>query len=58
MNVCIARNEKDAKTLGPQMIFVTMKNGHSEPLPDVASRWKEVSALHSNKNLYTHMDIL
>ncbi|KAL3668245.1 hypothetical protein V7S43_006340 [Phytophthora oleae] len=36
------KNEKDARALGPQMIFVTMKNGHSEPLPDVASRWKEM----------------
>ncbi|KAG7393536.1 hypothetical protein PHYPSEUDO_007373 [Phytophthora pseudosyringae] len=36
------KNEEEAKALGPQMIFVTMKDGHSEPLPDVASRWKEM----------------
>ncbi|POM67749.1 Hypothetical protein PHPALM_16189, partial [Phytophthora palmivora] len=33
-------DEDEAKTLGPQMIFVTMKDDRSEPLPDVASRWK------------------
>ncbi|KAK1941612.1 hypothetical protein P3T76_006676 [Phytophthora citrophthora] len=36
------KNEKVAKALGPQMIFVTMNNRHSEPLPDIASRWKEM----------------
>lgn len=36
------RTEEEAKSLGPQMIFVTLKSGHSEPLADVASRWKEM----------------
>ncbi|EGZ20584.1 hypothetical protein PHYSODRAFT_369743, partial [Phytophthora sojae] len=36
------KNEQEAKALGPQMIFVTMKDGTREPLPDVASRWKEM----------------
>ncbi|KAE9043353.1 hypothetical protein PR003_g2572 [Phytophthora rubi] len=39
------KNEQEAKALGPQMIFVTMKEKggrRREPLPDVASRWKEM----------------
>lgn len=37
-----ARTDEEAKALGPQMIFVTIKAEHQEPLPDIASRWKEM----------------
>ncbi|CEG47212.1 Mesoderm development candidate 2 [Plasmopara halstedii] len=36
------RNAEEIKMSGPQMIFVTLKKGHNEPLTDVASRWKEM----------------
>ncbi|KAH7476430.1 hypothetical protein PRIC1_000439 [Phytophthora ramorum] len=39
------KSEDEAKALGPQMIFVTMKHGgdqRREPLPGVAARWKEM----------------
>ncbi|KAG2763069.1 hypothetical protein PC129_g9451 [Phytophthora cactorum] len=35
------KNEDEAKALGPQMIFVTLKGEH-QLLPDLASHWKEM----------------
>ncbi|GLE05946.1 hypothetical protein PINS_up015157 [Pythium insidiosum] len=34
-------SEDDARAMGPQMVFVTLKPPH-EPLEDLASRWKEL----------------
>lgn len=40
------RSEAEAKTLGPQMVFVTLRSDRgswtNEPVAAIASRWKEV----------------
>lgn len=42
----MCRSEEEAKALGPQMVFVTLRGENErEELADVASRWKEVREL-------------
>lgn len=44
LRTCAIRSDGDAKTLGPQMVFVTLSEFRpDEPLADLATRWKEVS---------------